>query len=122
MIRGSLDTREFVAFWLDANRITAVMNVNVWDVIDAVKPIIAARRPVDPAGWPIRRSLRRAVTPIRCLPGAHTRGVPGKPARHGGSGTRTPQISGCLAGSPGTGHLVNGRRPGCWGLRHWVNE
>lgn len=49
VIRGSLDTREFVAFWLDANRITAVMNVNVWDVIDAVKPIIAARRPVDPA-------------------------------------------------------------------------
>ncbi|AXE37481.1 NAD(P)/FAD-dependent oxidoreductase [Acidipropionibacterium virtanenii] len=49
VIRGSLDKREFVAFWTDANRITAVMNVNVWDVIDAVKPIIAARRSVDPA-------------------------------------------------------------------------
>lgn len=49
VIRGSLDTREFVAFWTDANRITAVMNVNVWDVIDAVKPLILAGKVVDPA-------------------------------------------------------------------------
>lgn len=50
VVRGDLDGREFAAFWLDAaHRITAAMNVNVWDVIDAVKPIIAARHPVDPA-------------------------------------------------------------------------
>lgn len=50
VIRGEKDTREFVAFWLDAeNRILASMNVNVWDVVDEVKPRIAAGTPVDPA-------------------------------------------------------------------------
>ena len=50
VVRGDLDKWEFVAFWVDAaHRLTAVMNVNVWDVIDAVKPVIAARRPVEPA-------------------------------------------------------------------------
>jgi NADPH-dependent 2,4-dienoyl-CoA reductase/sulfur reductase-like enzyme len=49
VIRGDKDTREFVAFWLDAdNRILAAMNVNVWDVVDEVKPLIAAGTPVDP--------------------------------------------------------------------------
>ncbi|KAB7744073.1 NAD(P)/FAD-dependent oxidoreductase [Nostocoides sp. F2B08] len=49
VIRGDKETREFVAFWLDAdNRILAAMNVNVWDVVDEVKPIIAAGTPVDP--------------------------------------------------------------------------
>jgi hypothetical protein len=49
VIRGDLDTREFVAFWLDAdNRILAAMNVNVWDVVDEVKPLITAGTPVDP--------------------------------------------------------------------------
>lgn len=48
VVRGDLPGREFVAFWLDADdRIKAVMNVNVWDVIDAVKPIITQGRPVD---------------------------------------------------------------------------
>jgi NADPH-dependent 2,4-dienoyl-CoA reductase/sulfur reductase-like enzyme len=50
IVRGDLATREFVAFWLDeANRIKAVMNVNVWDVIDAVKPVILAGTAVEPA-------------------------------------------------------------------------
>lgn len=50
VIRGDLEAREFVAFWLDSDtHITAVMNVNVWDVIDAVKPLILAGRVVDPA-------------------------------------------------------------------------
>ena len=49
VIRGDKDTREFVAFWLDTdNRILAAMNVNVWDVVDEVKPLIAAGTPVDP--------------------------------------------------------------------------
>jgi 3-phenylpropionate/trans-cinnamate dioxygenase ferredoxin reductase component len=39
-----------VAFWLDeANRIKAVMNVNIWDVIDAVKPLIRDGIAVEPA-------------------------------------------------------------------------
>jgi NADPH-dependent 2,4-dienoyl-CoA reductase/sulfur reductase-like enzyme len=48
VVRGDLAAREFVAFWLDADdRLLAVMNVNVWDVPDAVKPFIGKR--VDPA-------------------------------------------------------------------------
>ncbi|MCU1657736.1 MAG: ferredoxin reductase [Pseudonocardiales bacterium] len=50
VVRGDLAAREFVAFWLDdANRIKAAMNVNVWDVIDEIKPLIAAGTPVDAA-------------------------------------------------------------------------
>jgi NADPH-dependent 2,4-dienoyl-CoA reductase/sulfur reductase-like enzyme len=48
VIRGDLGAREFVAFWLDADeRITAAMNVNVWDVPDAVRPYIRDRVEVD---------------------------------------------------------------------------
>ncbi|MGC2864582.1 NAD(P)/FAD-dependent oxidoreductase [Corynebacterium glutamicum] len=47
-IRGNLETREFVAFWVDAdNRILAAMNVNVWDVPDQIKPLIASGKSVD---------------------------------------------------------------------------
>jgi 3-phenylpropionate/trans-cinnamate dioxygenase ferredoxin reductase component len=50
LVRGDLAAREFVAFWLDdANRIKAAMNVNVWDVVDAVKPLINSGTVVDPA-------------------------------------------------------------------------
>jgi NADPH-dependent 2,4-dienoyl-CoA reductase/sulfur reductase-like enzyme len=46
--RGETAKREFVAFWLDdADRIVAAMNVNVWDVVDEIKPLIADRTPVD---------------------------------------------------------------------------
>ena len=39
----------FVALWLDdSNRIRAAMNVNVWDVIVAVKPLIIDEVVVDP--------------------------------------------------------------------------
>lgn len=49
MIRGDLASREFVAFWVDDdNRIRAAMNVNVWDVIDEIKPLIATRKRIDP--------------------------------------------------------------------------
>ena len=47
--RGDVAAREFVAFWLDdSNRLLAAMNVNVWDVPDAVKPLIKAGTVVDP--------------------------------------------------------------------------
>ena len=50
VVRGDKDAREFVAFWLDEdNHVLAAMNVNVWDVVDQLKPIIAERRVVDPA-------------------------------------------------------------------------
>ena len=49
VVRGDTGKREFVAFWLDdANHLLAAMNVNVWDVVDAVKPLIADRVVVDP--------------------------------------------------------------------------
>ena len=48
--RGDVAKREFVAFWLAPDdRVLAAMNVNVWDVVDAVKPLIAGGRPVDVA-------------------------------------------------------------------------
>jgi NADPH-dependent 2,4-dienoyl-CoA reductase/sulfur reductase-like enzyme len=48
--RGDVEAREFVAFWLDGeNRVTASMNVNVWDVVDEIKPLIRERTPVDPS-------------------------------------------------------------------------
>lgn len=50
VVRGSLDAREFVAFWVaPAGHIEAAMAVNVWDVIDEIKPLIISRRVVDTA-------------------------------------------------------------------------
>ena len=49
VVRGDVGGREFVAFWLDdQDRILAAMNVNVWDVPDEVRPLIAGRTVVDP--------------------------------------------------------------------------
>jgi NADPH-dependent 2,4-dienoyl-CoA reductase/sulfur reductase-like enzyme len=55
VVRGDLQAREFVAFWLDAeSRVLAGMNVNVWDVTDPIKALIrsgnamAASRLADP--------------------------------------------------------------------------
>ncbi|HEX5947572.1 MAG TPA: FAD-dependent oxidoreductase [Acidimicrobiales bacterium] len=47
VVRGDLDAREFVAFWRRDGVVTAAMNVNVWDVVDDLKAIVAAGRPVD---------------------------------------------------------------------------
>jgi 3-phenylpropionate/trans-cinnamate dioxygenase ferredoxin reductase subunit len=50
VVRGDTTGREFVAFWLDReDRVQAGMNVNVWDVVDDVKALITANRPVDVA-------------------------------------------------------------------------
>ncbi|MBB5918793.1 NADPH-dependent 2,4-dienoyl-CoA reductase/sulfur reductase-like enzyme [Nocardia transvalensis] len=49
VVRGDLEAREFVAFWLDpGNRVLAGMNVNVWDVTDRIKELILSGEPVDP--------------------------------------------------------------------------
>jgi 3-phenylpropionate/trans-cinnamate dioxygenase ferredoxin reductase subunit len=45
--RGDPDGREFIAFWLESERVIAAMNVNVWDVSDPLRAIISSRRPVD---------------------------------------------------------------------------
>ena len=50
VFRGDVDRREFVAFWLgNGNRVLAGMNVNVWDVNDAIQALVRARQPVDKA-------------------------------------------------------------------------
>jgi 3-phenylpropionate/trans-cinnamate dioxygenase ferredoxin reductase component len=48
--RGEVDGGEFIAFWLaDDGRVTAGMNVNVWDVTDPIQALIRSRRRVQPA-------------------------------------------------------------------------
>jgi 3-phenylpropionate/trans-cinnamate dioxygenase ferredoxin reductase subunit len=49
LFRGDREAREFIAFWLAEGRVVAGMNVNVWDVNDAVQRLIRSRAVVDPA-------------------------------------------------------------------------
>jgi len=55
VVRGNRDEREFIAFWQRDGIVTAAMNVNVWDVVEDLKAIVAsgrvldARRLADPA-------------------------------------------------------------------------
>ena len=50
VVRGDLDKREFTMFWLDdEGRVSAGMNVNIWEGLDDIKALIRARRPVDAA-------------------------------------------------------------------------
>ena len=48
VFRGDRDAGEFIAFWLDDQRITAAMNVNVWDVVEDLKTLIQTAQPVEP--------------------------------------------------------------------------
>jgi 3-phenylpropionate/trans-cinnamate dioxygenase ferredoxin reductase component len=45
--RGDPATRAFIAFWLKDGRLAAGMNVNTWDVNDAIAAIVASQKPVD---------------------------------------------------------------------------
>ena len=47
VFRGDVDGREFIAFWLQGNRVLAGMNVNVWDVTDDIQALIRSRAEVD---------------------------------------------------------------------------
>jgi 3-phenylpropionate/trans-cinnamate dioxygenase ferredoxin reductase subunit len=47
VLRGDAAEREFVAFWMFEDRVMAGMNVNVWDVIDPIRRLIAERIAVD---------------------------------------------------------------------------
>ncbi len=40
LVRGDQASGEFVAFWLDGDRVTAGMNVNVWDVNDDIRALV----------------------------------------------------------------------------------
>jgi 3-phenylpropionate/trans-cinnamate dioxygenase ferredoxin reductase subunit len=47
VFRGDPASREFMAFWLVEDRVVAGMNVNVWEVTDAIQRVIRERVPVD---------------------------------------------------------------------------
>jgi 3-phenylpropionate/trans-cinnamate dioxygenase ferredoxin reductase subunit len=48
VFRGDVNKREFIAFWLAGGRVLAGMNVNVWDVTDAIQALVRGGHPVDP--------------------------------------------------------------------------
>ena len=114
VFRGDVERREFVAFWLGEGRVLAGMNVNVWDVNDAIQALVSAAarwtRPGWPTPacpwkrWPAEAQLRsragyrpRSLPPIRRL----SRRI--SVSRASSTGSKT-FIAACTAasGSPGT--------------------
>jgi 3-phenylpropionate/trans-cinnamate dioxygenase ferredoxin reductase subunit len=61
VFRGDVAAREFLAFWLKDDRVVAGMNMNVWDVSDAIRELIRTRRPVS------RRDLADPDVPLARL-------------------------------------------------------
>jgi 3-phenylpropionate/trans-cinnamate dioxygenase ferredoxin reductase subunit len=61
--RGNPDDGAFIAFWLQDGRVTAGMNVNVWDVTEPIQALIRVRRHVPVA------SLTDPDTPLERLAG-----------------------------------------------------
>jgi 3-phenylpropionate/trans-cinnamate dioxygenase ferredoxin reductase subunit len=49
VIRGDKAKREFIAFWVAGGKVVAGMNLNVWDVNEAVQDLIRSERVVDVA-------------------------------------------------------------------------
>jgi len=47
VFRGDVPGREFIAFWLGGGRVLAGMNVNVWDVNEAIQAVVRGSRTVD---------------------------------------------------------------------------
>jgi 3-phenylpropionate/trans-cinnamate dioxygenase ferredoxin reductase subunit len=47
VVRGDLTEREFIAFWQRHGIVTAAMNVNVWEVVDHLKTIVASGQVID---------------------------------------------------------------------------
>ena len=63
VFRGDVAGREFVAFWLSGGQVLAGMNVNVWDVNDAIQSLVRDGRPVD------RDALQDPERPLESLTG-----------------------------------------------------
>jgi 3-phenylpropionate/trans-cinnamate dioxygenase ferredoxin reductase subunit len=61
--RGDPDGGEYIAFWLEDGRVTAGMNVNVWDVTDPIQALIRSRQTVPVA------ALTDPDTPLERLAG-----------------------------------------------------
>jgi 3-phenylpropionate/trans-cinnamate dioxygenase ferredoxin reductase subunit len=49
VFRGDVAKREFIAFWLRQGRVLAGMNVNIWDVTDAIAALVRSGGQVDAA-------------------------------------------------------------------------
>jgi 3-phenylpropionate/trans-cinnamate dioxygenase ferredoxin reductase component len=47
VFRGDVGRREFIVFWLRGGHVLAGMNVNIWDVNDALQDLVRASRPAD---------------------------------------------------------------------------
>lgn len=48
VVRGDVEAREFIAFWMAEGRVLAGMNVNVWDVVEDIRTLILWGTTVDP--------------------------------------------------------------------------
>lgn len=49
VFRGEVTEGKYIAFWLDNGRVLAGMNVNVWDVTDAIADLVRSGKPIDVA-------------------------------------------------------------------------
>jgi 3-phenylpropionate/trans-cinnamate dioxygenase ferredoxin reductase subunit len=47
IVRGDLDSGAFLTFWIRQKKITAAMNVNIWDVNDELRALIGRAIPAD---------------------------------------------------------------------------
>lgn len=47
VFRGDPEAREFIAFWLDAGRVVAAINMNVWEVSGPLQALIRSRSTVE---------------------------------------------------------------------------
>ena len=65
--RGNADKREFIAFWLSGGRVIAGMNVNIWDVNDAIGDLVRSGQAVNPA------RLADPAVPLGEVAAAHDR-------------------------------------------------
>ena len=59
--RGKPEDGEFIAFWTSEGRVTAAMNVNVWDVTEPLQELIRSRQHVPMA------ALADPGTPLELL-------------------------------------------------------
>ena len=63
VIRGEVESGEFLAFWMVAGRVVAGMNVNVWDVNEQIQSLIRSQ------AMPDLQLLRDPDTPLAELAG-----------------------------------------------------
>jgi len=63
VFRGDAGRREFIAFWLGGGRVLAGMNVNIWDVNEAIQALVRSGQQVDSG------ALSDPETPLESLIG-----------------------------------------------------